>query len=47
VLTLPDPSQKTMQQQIQEAVRPLIEAKDITSASVRAAQIKAEFESRN
>jgi carbamoylphosphate synthase large subunit len=44
VLTLPDPAQKTVQQRIQEAVRPHIEAHDLTSAAAQAARIKAEAE---
>ena len=40
VLTLPDRAKKMMQQQIQEAVRPVVEQRDITSAAIRAEQIK-------
>jgi hypothetical protein len=44
VLTLPEPAQKSVNQLIQEQVRPLVEARDLTSATIRAAQIKAEHE---
>ena len=44
VLTLPEPAQKSLNQIIQERVRPLVEARDLTSATIRALQIKAEFE---
>jgi hypothetical protein len=33
-----------MQQQIQEAIRPLMEQRDITSAVIRGQQIKEEFQ---
>ena len=44
VLTLPEPAQKSLNQIIQERVRPLVEARDLTSANIRALQIKAEHE---
>jgi len=44
VLTQPDPARKTMEQKIQEAFRPLVEAHDIASAAMRAEQIKQEYQ---
>lgn len=43
-LALPDPAEKTFEQRVREAIRPLAEAGDLTSAYIRYMQMKAEEE---
>jgi hypothetical protein len=47
ILTLPYPAEKSWQMKATEAIAPLVEAGDLTSAHVRYLQMKAESEGNN